>query len=337
MWIRKNVKSLPKPSYSPEVPARVRLDRNENPFDLPSGLKKDLMGELSKIPLNRYPPAYPRELEKKIAEFHDLEPENVMVANGSDELIGLILKVFEGDHIVISSPTFGMYGFFATLEGIETVDVPLDENFQLGDVEAFSENARAIFICSPNNPTGNVQPRKRITEVLETGAPVVLDEAYAEFAGESNIDLIRDYDNLIVLRTFSKAFGLAGARIGYAVASGETMSYLRRVLPPFSVSSLSLKAAEFMLEHTDYVNHVIRYIVEERERLYREFRKYAYPSKANFLLMKLDAHDFLLERGIAVLKLSGRLEGHIRVTVGKKEENDALIESLKEFIEKEEK
>ncbi|NJF24629.1 histidinol-phosphate transaminase [Thermococcus sp. Bubb.Bath] len=337
MRIRKNVRYLPKPSFSPKVPARVRLDRNENPFDLPPGLKKELMGELSKIPLNRYPPAYPKELEEKIAEFHGLEPENVMVANGSDELIGLILKVFDGDHILISSPTFGMYGFFATLEGIETVDVPLEEDFRLGDIEAFSENARVIFICSPNNPTGNVQPRKRIIEVLETGVPVVLDEAYAEFAGESNTDLVKDYDNLIVLRTFSKAFGLAGARIGYAVASEETMDYLRRVLPPFSVSSLSLRAAEFMLGHTDYVNHVIRYIIDERERLYREFKEYAYPSRANFLLMRLDAHDFLLERGIAVLKLSGRLEGHIRVTVGKKEENDALIENLKEFIEKEEK
>jgi histidinol-phosphate aminotransferase len=337
MRIRKNVRYLPKPTFSPEVPARIRLDRNENPFDLPVGLKKELMEELSKIPLNRYPSAYPGELEEKIAEFHGLEPENIMVANGSDELIGLILKVFAGDHIVISSPTFGIYGFFATLEGIKTVDVPLDENFQLGDVETFSENARAIFICSPNNPTGNIQPRERIIEVLETGAPVVLDEAYAEFAGESNIDLVRDYDNLIALRTFSKAFGLAGARIGYAVASEETMDYIRRVLPPFSVSSLSLKAAEFMLGHTDYVNHVIRYIVEERERLYHEFREYAYPSRANFLLMKLNAHDFLLERGIAVLKLSGRLEGHIRVTVGKKEENDALIENLREFVEKEEK
>ncbi len=334
MWmIRSSIRRLPKAEVPPEVPARIHLDKNESPFDLPHGLKRDLFRELSGIPLNRYPTAYPVELEEKIAEHLNLSPENVLVANGSDELIGLILKVFEGGHMVISSPTFGMYDFFAALEGIKIVDVPLDENFELGEVERFAGGARAIFICSPNNPTGNAHPRGRIIEVLETGAPVVLDEAYAEFSKEGYLDLVRDFDNLIVLRTFSKAFGLAGARLGYAVASEETMKYLRRVLPPFSVSSLSLKAGEFMLEHLDYVRHVIRYIIEERERLYREFKDYAYPSEANFILMRLNAHDFLLKRGITVKKLGGRLEGHIRVTVGRKEENNELIGVLREFIE----
>ncbi|WP_297417476.1 histidinol-phosphate transaminase [Thermococcus sp.] len=333
MWrIRSSIRRLPRAEAPPEVSARICLDKNESPFDLPHGLKKELFEKLSKIPLNRYPPGYPTELEGKIAGYLNLSPENVIVANGSDELIGLILKVFEGDHIVISSPTFGMYDFFAALEGIKVIDVPLGEGFELGDVERFADGARAIFICSPNNPTGNTHPKKRIIEVLETGAPVILDEAYAEFAKESNIDLVKDYDNLIILRTFSKAFGLAGARLGYAVASEETMDYLRRVLPPFSVNSLSLKAGEFMFEHLDYVGHVIRYIIEERERLYREFKDYTYPSEANFLLMKLDAHDFLLKRGIVVKKLGGRLKGHIRVTVGRKEENDELISALREFI-----
>ena len=334
MWrIRSSITRLPRAEVPPEVPARIHLDKNENPFDLPHGLKKELCDELSKIPLNRYPPAYPVELEEKIAEHLGLSHENIIVANGSDELIGLILKVFDGGHIVISSPTFGMYDFFAALEGIKVIDVPLGENFELGDVERFADGARAIFICSPNNPTGNAHPGERIIEVLETGAPVILDEAYAEFARENNIDLVKDYDNLIVLRTFSKAFGLAGARLGYAVASEETADYLRRVIPPFSLNSLSLKAGEFMLEHLDYVRHVIRYIIEERERLYREFKEYSYPSEANFLLMRLDAHNFLLKKGIAVKKLGGRLDGHIRVTIGKKEENDELMSALREFID----
>ncbi len=136
-----------------------------------------------------------------------------------------------------------------------------------------------------------------------------------------------------MLRTFSKAFGLAGVRIGYAVASEETMRHLKKLRPPFSVNSLSLKTAEFMLDHLDYVRKTVRYIVSERERVYGALKGHAYPSEANFLLVKLDAHDFLLGRGIAVKKLSGRLRGHIRVTVGRKEENDAFIETVREFIE----
>lgn len=331
--IRKSVLNLPSWELPEEPRAKIRLDRNENLFDLPHGLKRELFSELSRIPLNRYPPAFPTEVEEKIAETIGLSGENVLLANGSDELVGLALKLFEGDHVVISSPTFGIYSFFAAVEGLKVEDVPLGENFELGNVEAHAQNARAIFICSPNNPTGNVQPRKRIIEVLETGAPVILDEAYAEFSRESNLDLVNDYDNLIVLRTFSKAFGLAGARLGYAVASEETMEHLRKLRPPFSVNSLSLTIASFMLDHLDYVRKIIRYIVSERERLYRALRPYAYPSEANFLLISLDAHEFLLERGIVVKKLSGRLKGHIRVTVGKREENDALLKALDEFVE----
>jgi histidinol-phosphate aminotransferase len=322
------------PLWDIEEPnARIHLERNENPFDLPPGLKKELFSELAQIPLNRYPPTFPLEVEAKVAETLGLSSENVLLANGSDELIGLILKLFEGDHIVVSSPTFGMYSFFAAVEGVRVEDVPLGENFELGNIEAHAENARAVFICSPNNPTGNVQPRKRIIEVLETGAPVVLDEAYAEFSRESSVGLVKDYDNLIVLRTFSKAFGLAGARLGYAVASEETMGQLRKLRPPFSVNSLSLAAAGFMLNHLDYVRKIVRYIVSERERLYRALKPYAYPSEANFLMIAIDAHDFLLEHGIAVKKLSGRLEGYVRATVGRREENDVLLDALREFLE----
>jgi len=332
MWkIRSPILNLPEWAPLGEPDAKVRLDRNENPFDLPHGFKRELFGELFKVPLNRYPPAFPTGLEEKIAETLGLSQDNVLVANGSDELIGLVLKLFEGDHIVVSSPTFGMYSFFATVEGLNVVDVPLGENFELGDVEAYADGARAVFVCSPNNPTGNSQPRDRIIEVLETGAPVVLDEAYVEFARRSNVDLVRDYDNLIVLRTFSKAFGLAGARLGYAVAGEETMEHLKKLRPPFSVNSFSLRMADFILDHLDYVRKVVRYIVMERERVHRALKEHAYPSEANFLLVRLDAHDFLMERGIAVRKLSGRLDGHIRVTIGRKEENDALIRALGEF------
>jgi len=326
------VKSF-KPYKVLEGDYKIWLDKNENPFDIPTEIKEEILEELKNIPFNRYPHITADPLREKIAEFLGFEKGNIIVGNGSDELISLILKLFEGDHIVISSPTFGMYDFFAKLEGIDLVDVPLDERFKLQNVEDYAENAKAIFICSPNNPTGNTQEREKIISILETGAPVVLDEAYIEFAEGSNVDLVNEYDNLIVLRTFSKAFGLAGVRVGYAVTSKEIIDYLNRIKPPFALNSLSMRIAELTLDHYDLVKQNINYIIKERDRIYKEFKGYVYPSEANFLLMKLNAYEFLLEKGIVVRKLGGRLDGHIRVTIGKKEENDELIKALKEFLE----
>ncbi|ACJ16374.1 Hypothetical histidinol-phosphate aminotransferase [Thermococcus onnurineus NA1] len=332
MRIRPLVKSF-QPYKVLEGDYRIWLDKNENPFDLSPEIKEEIFEELKRVPFNRYPHITADPLRERIAEFLGIDKENIIVGNGSDELISLILKLFDGDHIVISSPTFGMYGFFAKFEGINLIDVPLDENFRLQNVEEYAENARALFICSPNNPTGNTQDREKIISVLETGAPVVLDEAYVEFAKGSNVDLISEYDNLIVLRTFSKAFGLAGVRVGYAVGSEEIIDHLHRIKPPFTLDSISMKIAGLMLDHYDLVKRNIDYIIKERERIYRKFKDYAYPSEANFILMKLNAYEFLLEKGIVVRKLGGRLTGHIRVTVGKREENDELIGALKEFME----
>ena len=312
---------------------RIWLDKNENPFVLPLEIKEEIFEELRKTPFNRYPHITADPLREKIAEFLGFEKKKVIAGNGSDNLIGLILKLFEGEHIVISSPTFEMYRFFAKLEGVKLVDVPLDEHFKLRKVEEYAKNAKVIFICSPNNPTGNTQEREKIISVLETGAPVVLDEAYIEFARESNVDLVNEYKNLIVLRTFSKAFGLAGIRAGYAVADEQIIDYLLRIKTPFNLNAVSTKIAELMLDHYDLVKRNINYIIKERERIYKELRDYAYPSEANFLLMKLDAYEFLLERGIVVRRLGGGLKGHIRVTVGKKKENDRLIKALNEFLE----
>jgi len=311
----------------------IWLDKNESPFDLPEEIKDEIFEEVKRIPLNRYPHITADPLREKIAEFLGFEKGNILIGNGSDELISLILKLFEGDYIVISSPTFGMYDFFAKLEGIDLVDIPLDEKFKLQNVENYTENAKAIFICSPNNPTCNTQEREKIISVLETGAPVILDEAYIEFAKSSNVDLVNEYDNLIVLRTFSKAFGLAGIRVGYAVASEEIINYLLRIKPPFSLNVISMKIAELMLDHYDVIKQNINYIIKERNRIYKEFKGYVYPSEANFLLMKLNAYEFLLEKGIVVRNLSGRLSNHIRVTIGKREENDELIKALYEFLE----
>ncbi|NJE85893.1 histidinol-phosphate transaminase [Thermococcus sp. CX2] len=314
---------------------RIWLDKNENPFDLPPEIKEEIFEELRKTPFNRYPHITSMPLREAIAEFYGVSPENVAVGNGGDELLSYLMRIFDGEYVVTTPPTFGMYYFYAKLDGIPIVEVPLDENFIMnGDkIAEKAEKASLVFITSPNNPTGNTQPREEIIKVLDTGVPVVLDEAYAEFSGESYVDLIDEYDNLIILRTFSKAFSLAGARVGYFLASEEIVDALYRIKSPFSLNALTMVTAKVMLRHYDVVMEKVNYIIKERERIYREFKDYAYPSEANFILMKLNAYEFLLEKGIVVRKLGGRLEGYIRVTVGRREENDELIAALKEFVE----
>ncbi len=335
MKIRELIKSF-EPYKVVEGGYKIWLDKNENPFDLPPEIKEEIFEELRKTPFNRYPHITSMPLREAIAEFYELSPKNVAVGNGGDELLSYIIRIFDGDYIVTTPPTFGMYYFYAKLNGIPVVEVPLDENFTInGDMIAEkAKNASIVFIASPNNPTGNTQPKEEILKVLDTGTTVVIDEAYTEFSKKSYIDLLDKYENLIILRTFSKAFSLAGARVGYLLASEEVVDALYRIKSPFSISSLTMATAKVMLRHYDLVKERVNYIIKERKRVYNEFKDYAYPSEANFLLIRLDAYEFLLERGIVVRKLGGRLEGHIRVTIGKKEENDELIKALEGFIER---
>ncbi|AHF79907.1 histidinol-phosphate transaminase [Thermococcus paralvinellae] len=334
MKIRELIKTF-QPYKVLEGDYKIWLDKNENPFDLPPEIKEEIFEELRKTPFNRYPHITSMPLREAIAEFYGVSPKNVAVGNGGDELLSYLIKLFDGDYIVTTPPTFAMYYFYAKLNGIPVVEVPLNERFIMNgdEIAEKSQKASIVFITSPNNPTGNTQPREEILKVLDTGAPVVIDEAYAEFSEKSYIDLLDEYENLIILRTFSKAFSLAGVRAGYLLASEEIVDALYRIKSPFSLNVLTMITAKVMLNHYDLVMERVNYIIKERERIYQEFKEYAYPSEANFLLMKLDAYEFLLERGIVVRKLDGRLQGHIRVTIGKKEENDELIKVLKEFVE----
>jgi len=334
MTIRDRVKNLT-PYSAEREKTEIGLDKNESPFSLPKQLKRRIVTQLKDLPFNRYPSSSSEGLREKLADFHSLKKENVIAGNGSDQLISYAVKLFSGDRVVITPPTFSMYRFYSNLAGFDVLEVPLTDDFNLRhqQIKDAIQGAAALFLCSPNNPTGNTFDRRTILDLLETGTPLILDEAYAEFSGKSEMDLIKEYDNLIVLRTFSKAFGVAGARIGYAVASERTVEYLLKVKPPYNLNSLSESIAKVLLEKYEIIQERVELIIEERNRMYKKFEKYSYPTEANFLLMGLDAHDFLRERGIGVRKFSGRLADKMRVTVGMKEQNDRLIESLEEFIE----
>lgn len=333
MKIRKSVKDFQ--SYSPGSSASgIRMDKNESPFSLPAELKQEVLAELEKITLNRYPPSSGDSLREKLAKFHDVKRGNVVVGSGSDQLISYSSKLFSGTHAVITPPTFSMYRFYSELNGLAVKPVPLEGDFglQLEEIKANLPGAALLFLCSPNNPTGNVFPREEVIELLDTGVPIILDEAYGEFAEESNIDLINKYDNLLIIRTFSKAFGLAGARVGYALGDESTMEYLLKVKPPYNLNSFSLKIAEVLLENYELVRERATFLINQRENLYEKFEKYSYPSQANFLLMDLNAADFLVERGIVVRSFKGRLASKIRVTLGREEENEKLTKSLEDYI-----
>ncbi|WP_297468734.1 histidinol-phosphate transaminase [Thermococcus sp.] len=330
--IRELVKSF-QPYRVVEGNYRVWLDKNESPYDLPDWVKEEIFDELREMSFNRYPHITSMPAREAIADFYGVSPKNVAVGNGSDELISYLVRLFDGNYIVTTPPTFGMYGFYAKLNEIPLVEVPLREDFTIDGraIAEKSKNARAVFIASPNNPTGNLQPEEEIVEVLETGKPVVLDEAYAEFSGRSLWKMIDEYENLIVLRTFSKAFGLAGVRAGYMLAGEEIVDALYRIKSPFSVGIMTMTSMVVMLSHTDLVEKRVGKIIEERERVRKKLGDLAYPSDANFLLVKLNAYEELLRRGIVVRKLSGRLEGHIRVTIGRRWENEAFLRAVGEI------
>ncbi|MFW5945386.1 MAG: histidinol-phosphate transaminase [Candidatus Natronoplasma sp.] len=311
----------------------IHLDKNESPFDLPKDIKNEIFEECRDIQLNRYPPLTPETLEKKIADYVGCSEKKISVGNGSDALLPLLFELFKADQVVISTPTFSMYSFYAKRKGLEINNSPLDENFVITSIWETLEKPSIICICSPNSPTGNVQSRNRIIEALESNNVVILDEAYVEFSGESTIDLIDEYDNLIVLRTLSKAFGLAGIRVGYAVGPVKVIECLNKIRSPFNQDILSTKIAERVLECTEMIKDNVKKIVAERERIFKRFEEYAYPSQSNFILIDLDAYEYLKDKGIHVRKMDGRLEGMIRVTVGKKKENDELIAELEKFIE----
>jgi len=313
----------------------VYLDKNENPFDLPPELKDLIAEDVKRVKFNRYPHATSLPLRERIAELYGLDAENVAVGNGCDELLQYLTLLFEGKYIVVTPPTFGMYTFYARLHGRAVKEIPLSSDFRIDGEKVVSEgkDAGVVFIPSPNNPTGNLQPEEEILRILDSGIPVVVDEAYYEFSGKTLAPVLSEYPNLIIARTFSKAFGLAAIRAGYILADRRVVESLYRIRAPFSMNSMTMSIAMRILEHRELVNERVGLIIEERERLRRELGKCTYPSDANFLLVHLDAYDFLLERGIVVRKLASPLQGFIRVTVGARWENELLLSALREYME----
>ncbi|MBU4532643.1 MAG: histidinol-phosphate transaminase [Firmicutes bacterium] len=332
------------PYHVPVHTGVVKLDANENPYDFPAGLLTEIFGRVDGQTLVRYPDAEARELREAIADYHGLTAENVFVGNGSDELIlNLFLTFAVGGRVLIAEPTFGMYRIHSVIAGAEPVAVNRDPDFTIDSerlhYSTLNAAAQVMVLCSPNNPSGNTIPVGTVERILDWfGGIAVVDEAYFEFCGKTCVGLLERYPNLVVLRTFSKAFGLAGLRVGYMLAHPDVVQAVWRVKQPFNVDAFAQLAALAVLEHRSLFEPQIAALMKDGAVLYEQLRALpgveAYPTEANFILFRTphDAravYERLLANGVLVRDLGGPgLERCLRVSIGKPEENHQFIKAL---------
>ena len=331
-----------------EVPIEniIKLDANENPY----GGSPRVNQALATYPyLNIYPDAGQTKLRKLLEGYTGVSAEHIVAGNGSDELIDLMVRLLVGvgDEVINCVPTFDMFRISTKMCGGTLVEVPRDENFAVDASAvkaAISDKTKIIFIANPNNPTGTITPKQRILELLDTGLPVVVDEAYYEFSGETVAPLVSRYKNLMVLRTFSKWAGLAGLRVGYGIFPAKIADYLLTIKPPYNVNVAALVAVEESLKDIDYLMSRVKAIISERDRLFGELTKLkwlkSFPSRTNFIFCSVlngkarELQQKLLNRGILVRYFDLPFwKNGIRISVGKPEHTDALIKTLQELGE----
>lgn len=315
--------------------ALVFLDANENPHN---------------APLNRYPDPKQVDLKQRIAGIKDQDPENLFIGNGSDEGIDLLFRVFcepGKDNVITVDPTYGMYRVCAGINNVDTKSILLSEDFSLDAgavIGAVDRDTKLIFLCSPNNPTSNSLERNAMLQVIENvSCMVVVDEAYIDFSREVGLlSLVPEKKNLVVLQTLSKAWGLAGIRLGMVFGHPEAIKYLTAVKYPYNVNALTLKEAMKRTSGEDLSNSWIGRILSERERLAKSLEAFSfvekiYPSDANFLLVRVEdppgLYKHLMEKGIIVRDRSGvpRCKGCLRITVGTEAENNMLLNALAQY------
>jgi len=315
--------------------ARVLLDANENPFN---------------APINRYPDPHQRELKQLVAEEFKTKPDQIFLGNGSDEAIDLLIRAFcePGiSNIIGIDPSYGMYEVCANLNNVRYHKVLLNNDFTLNSeaiLQAKDNNTRIVFICSPNNPTGNLLNTDSILQIINNfDGLVVVDEAYIDFSSSKGlIELLKTNNNLVLLRTFSKAWGLAGIRLGMAFADPQIISILDKIKYPYNINTLTQEKMIDFLKSKSLKNEWISTIISQRDELRKHLEGFTFvekifPSDSNFLLVKtsnpIGIYNYLKNNGIIVRDRSkvSLCEGCLRITVGSPEENEMMINLLKQY------
>jgi len=322
--------------YKPPLEGRASgdyllLDFNEMTIDC-SPKVKEALSNLDNIQV------YPEygELDKRIAEYAGVSSDEVMVVNGSDQGIDIIMRAFlnEGDKVIIPSPSFAMFYQSAQIQGAEILKPEYTDKFPLKEVLELASSAKLIVICNPNNPTGTLLPKEDLIKILETGVPVLHDEAYFEFSGLTAKDLISKYDNLFVCRTFSKQFGLAALRAGYVISQKKNIDELMKIRGPYDINMAAKAAILAALDDVDYMKKYVSEVMEKSkpdlENFFKENNIKFWPSSSNFILIKPEDADKLYSelknQGILVRK---RHKGTVRISVGTKEDINKLKKAFK--------
>ncbi|KXG77645.1 Histidinol-phosphate aminotransferase 2 [Fervidicola ferrireducens] len=343
--------------YKPaKVKEAIRLHANESPYDLPEDLKESIFDRVRKESFNYYYDPNCDELREALSGYLGIQPEKIFVGSGADEIIYDIVLAFAGPgrEVIIPVPSFPSYETFSVISGAKVVRVPLLLEEDSADCcwkldvpkikSQFKKDApQVMFICYPNNPTGDYFREPDVFELIKDfNGIVAVDEAYFEFGGKTFIKRLSQFPNLVIIRTFSKVFSLAGLRIGYAVADENIIEELYKVKPPYNVNLFSQIAAVEVLKHMDWVEEVKKKIIKAREELKNKLKELpgitVYPSSTNFLLCKFKVprdlvYQKLLEKGILVRKPEGKeVENMLRFSVGTPEQNEFLAQSLEDIL-----
>lgn len=341
--MRESLRSL-KPYRPPEANG-LALHRNTNRWGM-NPAAQEMARLFAEIDLSGYPDSEATALRQALAARYGLQQENFLVANGSNEVFDLIFKTFlnPGAPVAFPSPSYGMYPHYALINAACPIEVPLDANFNLEAEAILGTDAELIVLCTPNNPTGNTLSTSSIEAVLRSGHPVVIDEAYGEFAGSDWIEMVGEFPNLLVTRTFSKAYGLAGLRVGYLAACPAMIEQIERARLPYNLNALSQALATAALNEQAFMRDYVTLIRQERPRWtqalsQRGFR--VWPSQANFLLAAVPQgfdRDTLVRRLAdqrVLVRSAGphpRLQRCVRITVGTPDDLEALLTALDEVL-----
>lgn len=321
----------------------IRLDLNENLFladEYYTRIQKDLDLDLSK-----YPDEYGYELCEKLANYYSLTAEHFLVANGSDAILDTAFKTLTPEKGLVGYfvPTYSYYDFFAHRNGLKIEQLPLNSDFTVPMHTSFLDDLDVLVLCSPNNPTGLKIDIRRIRSMLEYDIPVIIDEAYVEYSDESCIDLLDEFSNLILIRTFSKAWGLAGLRVGYAITSPQKAMNIRKDIIPFNLSAFSLEISKRALSYSDMVEEAVDRTIEEREKLKSQLEELGFsvlPSYTNFLFCRPpsginpeELKESLLESKIRIKTFDEMgLKDYTRITVGPENIIEYLLEILEDIL-----
>jgi histidinol-phosphate aminotransferase len=353
MFLRPEVKAAPAYNFTPH-PATIKLDQNESPYGLPELLKREVLERFRTLDFNRYPDLAGESLRPKLSAFHACDEKGVVVSGGSNILIqALVTAAGIGHSVLTVSPTFSVYPLQAKLQGAKLIEVPLEPDFSLPFGKLLDEvrgGQGVIFLANPAAPTGNVFPAGQIEALAEASSDnwlFVIDEAYHQFSNTDFSYLVKRYPHVASLRTFSKAFGLGGVRLGYALLQPELAVQIQKLIMPFSISALQLEIAKVVLEEVlsnkhHFVQERIEETLSERSKVMHELRTlsdvHVFPSETNFFLLRVPNaelfYEQLLQAGIIIRRqdhLPG-LNNCVRVSIGTPEENTAFLQTAKRLL-----